>query len=37
MQQSTAGVGTEKHPRYIRWFEDISIGDVPVVEVRTPP
>lgn len=31
MQQSTAGVGTEKHPRYIRWFEDISIGDVPVV------
>lgn len=31
MQQRTTEAKAAAHPRYIRWFKDISIGDVPVV------
>ena len=31
MQQRTTESGDEAHPQYIRWFEEIGIGDVPVV------
>ena len=31
MQQRTTETKAAAHPRYIRWFKDISIGDVPVV------
>lgn len=31
MQQRTTEAKAAAHPRYIRWFKDIGIGDVPVV------